>query len=98
VPNNSPKNAVFDKFSEVAKALGNGHRLKILKHLAQGERGIDVLAQFTSLSLANTSQHLKRLRAIALLRKKGFKARRLEDGYPEWKADGFPTESGDVKF
>lgn len=221
MPNNSPKNAVFDNFAEVAKALGHGHRLRILEHLAQGERSIDVLAQLTGLSLANTSQHLKRLRAaglvnsskegkyvvcrlsgdsvidlmsalqrtgeehvaevqevvssyfqkrdhmealsrhqliermqegvvtvldvrpedefemahipgainipvkqisdrlselpdeqeviaycrgpycvfayeaVALLRKKGFKARRLEDGYPEWKADGFPTESGD---
>ena len=31
--------------------------------------------------------------AVRLLRKKGIKARRLEDGYPEWKADGFPTVS-----
>jgi len=31
--------------------------------------------------------------AVADLRNKGFKARRLEDGYPEWKAAGLPTES-----
>jgi ArsR family transcriptional regulator len=29
--------------------------------------------------------------AVALLREKGFKARRLEDGFPEWKAAGLPT-------
>ncbi len=29
--------------------------------------------------------------AVSLLRKHGFKARRLEDGYPEWKASGFPV-------
>jgi rhodanese-related sulfurtransferase/DNA-binding transcriptional ArsR family regulator len=29
--------------------------------------------------------------AVALLRKHGFKARRLEDGYPEWKAAGLPV-------
>lgn len=28
---------------------------------------------------------------VALLRKKGFKARRLEDGLPEWKAAGLPV-------
>jgi len=28
--------------------------------------------------------------AVALLRERGFKARRLEDGYPEWKAAGLP--------
>ena len=30
--------------------------------------------------------------AVAELRKRGFKAFRLEDGYPEWKAAGFPVE------
>ncbi|GMR08628.1 MAG: metalloregulator ArsR/SmtB family transcription factor [Gammaproteobacteria bacterium] len=30
--------------------------------------------------------------AVARLRDKGLKARRLEDGYPEWKAGGHPTE------
>ncbi len=28
--------------------------------------------------------------AVALLRGRGFKARRLEDGYPEWRAAGLP--------
>lgn len=30
--------------------------------------------------------------AVAALRKKGFTARRLEEGYPEWKAAGLPVE------
>jgi rhodanese-related sulfurtransferase len=30
--------------------------------------------------------------AVAELRKRGFKASRLEDGYPEWKAAGLPVE------
>ena len=30
--------------------------------------------------------------AVAKLRERGFKARRLEDGYPEWKAAGLPVE------
>jgi rhodanese-related sulfurtransferase/DNA-binding transcriptional ArsR family regulator len=30
--------------------------------------------------------------AVALLRERGFKIRRLEDGYPEWKAAGLPVE------
>jgi ArsR family transcriptional regulator len=32
--------------------------------------------------------------AVAQLRKLGFKARRLEDGLPEWKAAGLPVEAG----
>jgi rhodanese-related sulfurtransferase/DNA-binding transcriptional ArsR family regulator len=31
--------------------------------------------------------------AVAALRKKGFKARRLEDGFPEWRAAGLPVET-----
>ena len=33
--------------------------------------------------------------AVATLRSKGMKARRLEDGYPEWKRAGLPTEQSD---
>ena len=29
--------------------------------------------------------------AVALLREHGFKVRRLEDGFPEWKAAGLPV-------
>jgi rhodanese-related sulfurtransferase/DNA-binding transcriptional ArsR family regulator len=32
--------------------------------------------------------------AIAALRAKGFKARRLEDGFPEWRAAGLPIAAG----
>jgi rhodanese-related sulfurtransferase/DNA-binding transcriptional ArsR family regulator len=31
--------------------------------------------------------------AVALLRKRGFKVHRLEDGYPEWRAAGLPVET-----
>jgi ArsR family transcriptional regulator len=32
--------------------------------------------------------------AVASLRERGFKIRRLEDGYPEWRAAGLPVEVG----
>lgn len=32
--------------------------------------------------------------AVAILRGNGFKARRLEDGMPEWRAAGLPIEAG----
>ena len=31
--------------------------------------------------------------AVQKLRKRGFRARRLEDGFPEWRAAGLPTET-----
>lgn len=33
--------------------------------------------------------------AVAALRKKGRKARRLEEGFPEWRAAGLPVEAAD---
>jgi rhodanese-related sulfurtransferase/DNA-binding transcriptional ArsR family regulator len=32
--------------------------------------------------------------AVAMLRARGFKVRRLEDGLPEWRAAGFPVDTG----
>ena len=32
--------------------------------------------------------------AVALLRNKGYRVRRLEDGFPEWKMAGLPTSRG----
>ncbi len=34
--------------------------------------------------------------AVALLRSRGFKARRLEEGLPEWRAAGLPIKIGDA--
>jgi rhodanese-related sulfurtransferase len=31
--------------------------------------------------------------AVVLLRARGYRVRRLEDGYPEWKAEGLPVEA-----
>jgi ArsR family transcriptional regulator len=67
VPHNSPKNIVFENFAQVASALSSSKRLELLEHLAQGERSVDVLAQLLGSTLANTSQHLKRLRAAGLV-------------------------------
>src|SRR5258708_692358 len=69
----SPKNQIFDQFAELARVLGQGNRLELLEHAAQGERSVERLAQLTGLSLANASQHLQ------VLRRAGF-ARSRRDG------------------
>jgi rhodanese-related sulfurtransferase/DNA-binding transcriptional ArsR family regulator len=38
---------------------------------------------------------LMALEAVGLLRSRGYRARRLEDGFPEWRAEGLPTERAD---
>ena len=55
------KDALFDAFAEVAKALANGRRTELIDVLAQGERHVDDLAAEIHQSVANTSFHLRGL-------------------------------------
>ena len=55
------------QFAAVAKALAHAHRLEILEQLAQGERSVEVVAQRTGLSVANTSQHLQHMRRAGIV-------------------------------
>ncbi len=62
-----PKQALFEQFAAIAKALGHGHRLELLEQLAQGERSVEVLADRTGLSVANASQHLQQMKRVGLV-------------------------------
>jgi ArsR family transcriptional regulator len=59
----------------------------IARHLKQLPKGREVIAY------CRGPYCLLSVDAVALLRKKGYKARRLEDGFPEWKAAGRPVET-----
>lgn len=61
------KDALFDGFAEVAKALANGRRAEIVDVLAQGERHVEDLAAEIDQSVANTSFHLRALAAAGLV-------------------------------
>jgi ArsR family transcriptional regulator len=63
----SAKLDLFAAFAEVARALGNAHRLDLLEHLAQGDKSVDVLAGKSGLTVANASQHLQALRRVGLV-------------------------------
>jgi len=68
VPKSSgPKQAVFEQFALVAKAVAHPLRLEILEQLAQGERSVDVIADRTRVSVANASQHLQHMRRAGLV-------------------------------
>jgi rhodanese-related sulfurtransferase/DNA-binding transcriptional ArsR family regulator len=62
------KDALFEAFASVAKALGNGHRAEIVDVLGQGERSVENLADEIGQSVANTSHHLRVLADAGLLR------------------------------
>ncbi len=55
------KNALYDAFGDVAKALASGRRAEIVDLLAQGARSVEEIAAEIEQSLANTSHHLRAL-------------------------------------
>lgn len=61
------KDALFDGFAEVAKALGNGRRAELIDVLAQGERHVEELAAEIGQTVANTSFHLRALAEAGLV-------------------------------
>jgi rhodanese-related sulfurtransferase len=61
------KDALFDAFAEVAKALASGRRAEIADLLAQGERPVEEIATEIGQSVANTSHHLRAMARAGLL-------------------------------
>jgi rhodanese-related sulfurtransferase/DNA-binding MarR family transcriptional regulator len=61
------KEALFDAFAEVSKALASGRRAEIVDVLAQGERSVEEIAEEISQSVANTSHHLRALARAGLV-------------------------------
>ncbi len=62
------KDALFDAFAEVAKALASGRRAEIIDVLAQGERSVEDIAEELGQTVANTSHHLRTLARAGLVR------------------------------
>ena len=65
--NRADKDALFDGFAEVAKALASGRRAEIADLLAQGERPVEEIAGELGQSVANTSHHLRAMARAGLL-------------------------------
>ena len=61
------KDAIYEQFSRIGKAVSSPQRLELLDLLCQGERTVEVLANEAGISLANASQHLQVLRAARLV-------------------------------
>lgn len=73
MPNRAFKDAIYEQFARLGKALAAPKRLELLDLLAQGPRTVEALADQAALSVANASQHLQVLRAARLVeaQKKG---------------------------
>ncbi|MCP4670246.1 MAG: metalloregulator ArsR/SmtB family transcription factor [Desulfobacula sp.] len=61
------KDEIYEQFSRIGKAVSSPKRLELLDILCQGERTVEILANETSLTIANTSQHLQVLKNSRLV-------------------------------
>ncbi|MFU8839237.1 MAG: ArsR/SmtB family transcription factor [Nitriliruptoraceae bacterium] len=61
------KDALFEGFATVARALSSGRRAEMVELLAQGERTVEQVATELGQSLANTSHHLRTLARAGLV-------------------------------
>src|SRR2546423_786828 len=61
------KDALFEGFAEVAKALASGRRAEIVDLLAQGERPVEEIAEEIGQTVANTSHHLRAMAHAGVL-------------------------------
>lgn len=69
----SPKREVFANLARIGTAVSSPTRIEFLELLAQAERTVEQLASLSGASVANTSQHLQKLRQAGLIvgRKEG---------------------------
>ena len=61
------KEKLYSLFAQIANAMANPHRLELLDLLAQAPRTVEDLASEAQMSVANTSQHLQRLKQARLV-------------------------------
>lgn len=66
-PHRRFKDAIYEQFSRLGKAVSAPKRLELLDLLCQGPRTVEALAEQAAISLANASQHLQVLRAARLV-------------------------------
>jgi len=65
--NHQNKETLYRLFAQIASGLANPHRLELLDLLVQAPRTVEALAQEAHMSIANTSQHLQRLKQAKLV-------------------------------
>jgi rhodanese-related sulfurtransferase len=63
----NPKRDVYASLARIGAALSSAARLELLELIAQGERSVDELATLSAGSVANTSQHLQKLKQAGLI-------------------------------
>ena len=66
-PGRQFKDAIYEQFSRIGKAVSSPKRLELLDLICQGEKTVETLSRESGLTVANTSQHLQTLKAARLI-------------------------------
>ena len=66
-PGRQFKDAIYEQFSRIGKAVSSPKRLELIDLICQGEKTVETLARESGLTVANTSQHLQTLKAARLI-------------------------------
>lgn len=61
------KDALYEQFARLGRAIAHPKRIELLELLAQGERSVDALARGTAMGVTNASNHLQVLRHARLV-------------------------------
>jgi rhodanese-related sulfurtransferase len=61
------KDAIYEQFARIGKAVSSPKRLELLDLLCQGPRTVEALANEARLTVGNTSRHLQILRGAGLV-------------------------------
>lgn len=67
-PGRQFKDAIYEQFARIGKAVSSPRRLELLDLICQGEKTVEMLSKETGLSVANTSQHLQTLKTARLIK------------------------------
>lgn len=98
-PHRRFKDAIYEQFARIGKAVSAPKRLELLELLCQGPRTVEALA---GQALPRNREIVAYFRgpycvmaveAVELLRKKGFKAQRMEQGVVAWRARGWRVDT-----
>lgn len=66
-PHRQFKDAIFEQFARLGKAISAPKRIELIDLLCQGPRTVEALAEQAGTSVANASQHLQVLRTARLV-------------------------------
>ena len=72
------KDAIYEQFSRIGKAVSSSKRLELLDLICQGEKTVETLSRQPGLTVPTTAQHLQTLKAARLIEgEKGWPVRQI---------------------